>query len=156
MAERVGFESALKPQTKNLTEHSWQTKATEVYGEQATDFRNQFLYAGMIDPQINRCSTSISSSRSASRGSSLAPDGYNASRMLADIVEGTGYRCRHSYLLSMRIRAPLDCSRATAMGRLPHRWHSCPTHASTVSGVCFSSPVSRCVVPAVCKHHSCF
>jgi hypothetical protein len=35
-AERI--ESALKQQTKNLTEHSWQTQALQVYGEQQTDF----------------------------------------------------------------------------------------------------------------------
>jgi len=39
----VGIESALKRQTKYLTEHSWQIRALQVYGSQETDFRNHFL-----------------------------------------------------------------------------------------------------------------
>jgi hypothetical protein len=50
--------------------------------------------------------------------------GYSAPRKLADIVEGTGNRCKGSYLLSMNTRAPRDCSTATAIGRLANRWHS--------------------------------
>jgi hypothetical protein len=70
---------------------------------------------------LSPCSNNKSSSRSASRGSSLAPDGYSASRKLADIVEGTGNRCKGSYLPSMNTRAPRDCSTATAIGRLANR-----------------------------------
>ena len=43
MVSAEGIESALKPQKKNLTEHSWQTKALQVYVEQQTDFRNHLL-----------------------------------------------------------------------------------------------------------------
>ena len=56
-----------------------------------------------------------------SRGSSLAPEGYSALRMLALIVGGTGNICKHSYLLSMKTSAPFTWSTATAMGRWPNR-----------------------------------
>ena len=39
----AGIESALKRQTKDLTEHGWQIRALQVYGSQETDFRNHFL-----------------------------------------------------------------------------------------------------------------
>src|SRR6202020_2072573 len=98
-----------------------------------------------------RCCNNRSSSSSASRGSSLDPDGYSDFRMLADMVEGTGNRCKHSYLLSMYTSAPFLCSTATAIGPGPNRWASYLTHASTISGVCSTSPCSRCVEPALCQ-----
>src|SRR5258708_11166089 len=67
--------------------------------------------SGVKRRSLSRCCRSRSSSRSASRGSSLAPDGYSASRMLADIVDGTGYRCRHSYLPSMYTSADRKSTR---------------------------------------------
>ena len=42
--------------------------------------------SGVKRRSLSRCCNNRSSSRSASRGSSLAPDGYSASRMLDDIV----------------------------------------------------------------------
>jgi hypothetical protein len=43
-----------------------------------------------------RCCSNRSSNRSTSGGSSLAPDGYSASGILAAIVEGTGNKCEIS------------------------------------------------------------
>src|ERR1700675_3120326 len=59
--------------------------------------------------------------------------------MLDDIVDGTGYRCRHSYLQSMNTSAPFTCSTATAIAPCPNRQHSSLTQASTTSGLCSSS-----------------
>jgi len=42
MAPQVGLQPAWKRQTKHLTEHRWQSQASQVYGGQRTDFRNQF------------------------------------------------------------------------------------------------------------------
>jgi hypothetical protein len=53
--------------------------------------------------------------------SSFAPEAYSAFRMLAAIVDGTGNKCRHSYLVSMYTRAPFTCSTAMAIGRSPNR-----------------------------------
>src|ERR1700686_5502027 len=106
--------------------------------------------SGVKRRSLSRCCNNRSSSRSASRGSSLAPDGYSASRMLDDIVDGTGYRCRHSYLQSMNTSAPFTCSTATAIAPCPNRRHSSLTQASTTSGLCSSSPVSRGVELPAC------
>ena len=65
---------------------------------------------------LSRCFSCRSRSRSASRGSSSAPDGYSASRILPAIVEGSGKRCSRSYVLSIDARVPRDCSSVTAIG----------------------------------------
>ena len=57
----------------------------------------------------------------------MPPDGYNASRILADIAGGTGKQMQELIFAERQ---------------------SCPTQASTVSGVCSTSPFSRCVAPA--------
>ena len=49
MVSAEGIESALKQQTKDLTEHSWQFKESQVYGEQQTDFRNHSMGAEATD-----------------------------------------------------------------------------------------------------------